>query len=1434
MSSSLFHTLGGLFGRTSSTPESNSAVTRSAASPVASSAAVLRRRSPPAPFALPDRGRPLPPSPHSPPAFQPAQLAFSPTPQRTFLPPGRKVGQVGRPPTFRPPITRDPPLPPVLPGGPDDYYDSDSGDSASRRSSKRMTGKITVANIIPDPPEGGRAIRLSRTVSAQNSLDAPTSTTTVVQRYEGPQRQWSELESMIFKTAEEFTKEAFAIAKTRNFSLLLTVDRSTKSLAPFLHMRCASYTSGCPFILKLALAKDGRAWELKGEKSMDVGPNQRSYFTCKLHGTGSPSLGGTGAPKSSSSSVKAEPVEGKLTSTSSSSKLIAPKPSSTTSNLKSSITSSSSKASTSAPPPEHSSVVPRRGRGRPRKIFHIPDTSDSDDYTSTEENITRSAPTPSTQVSIAAPAAPSPLRRTSVPSERPPAPVPPAPRERGVPTVMVPFRQNKIKIRSGMASTNFDAVPPMAKRKRGRPQGGNIAKERALLQKVAREGRDSAGGEEGEGKRKRQKIYYAEATSEEEEESEGRSSVAVSVSISTEGSEVAVEQEEEESDGEFDREKIMAPPYERSLGLASIVRPALAPSPLNPHPNPGHHQHFRHPPPLAPPPSQIQYPPPPEVYAYFPYETTYLPPTATSYRPSILRNINGALGPSAPVPPDTTSASYEDWKAFLKALLPPAVASTSLSSNNAKIQLWEVFLPIVASPTIGVTVDEFWAESQECREALIAELTEVGRWDRVRFGERVRKEGLGIWTRMRAKATARDADKAATDKKNAAEEKEKQTLIEAHAVAVASKGKESSAVFVPSASTSRQGPAVPASSAIPDQSQTLTDPVPAVQKTHPRSTPQIPVAATIPSPIPIAATSPELSPPVLHPVPSPAPASPPAPAPGLSKDILPQPLPAKGVSTMGESKASSSEQNVKNIVVAPKEQLRHSPGDAPESVSTTSLIPESTSKSNNSSSALTSATKRRASDAPERPDRPRNDVKRPSLGTPSTSTTAAVQSSGSSNTDFSIGNLLREMKPIPPPRASTSTSVSVKGTPGSSSSHPSTKIVFSFGGQKPTPTLSSGAATAKVEQPLASTPSTSSPIPATMEAMKDLKFNKAAPRPSLSEIPGLGLPRPRSVTRRVWAEPSQPEPSAVDRNIPTPTPASAAAPSISVPSTSSSSPVVRSNMPSSSVQHQPPAVPPFSSRPSALPSAREASGRGAGMFSQPPSSTPVSTPPVRITASGLVITPAGPSVTVSPQPPSLVPQTGTPSAPPTQPLSKEVATSGSANRLWGLSTRQPEYSNLIIRPIHPSPSAAASTAFGLPPRPAVSSPSTPSSLPPVRPAAITPAVSQASSITTPVSSMPFGLPNRVDVAPLPPSNPLLSASFGPSISSPGFAPIAKASYNGPGTGVRSQAPPPTSNGPNAGGSRPSGPSAQASSSQSSTKGVYERRVPVRRREQSVE
>lgn len=127
-----------------------------------------------------------------------------------------------------------------------------------------------------------------------------------------------------------------------------------------------------------------------------------------------------------------------------------------------------------------------------------------------------------------------------------------------------------------------------------------------------------------------------------------------------------------------------------------------------------------------------------------PHHTLHSPSTAStsaqphqpqeSYLPSY-RHILVAPPPQPPTAPRPSllpkSSSLEAWTTYLTALDPTLVD----------------FAPILAAPTMALSPESFFAESEEMRMALIEvlEVEQVGVWPRLRLKSRIKERGEKVW-----------------------------------------------------------------------------------------------------------------------------------------------------------------------------------------------------------------------------------------------------------------------------------------------------------------------------------------------------------------------------------------------------------------------------------------------------------------------------------------------------------------------------------------------------------------------------------------------------------------------------------------------------------------------------------------------------------------
>ncbi|KAK4705973.1 hypothetical protein P7C70_g212, partial [Phenoliferia sp. Uapishka_3] len=151
----------------------------------------------------------------------------------------------------------------------------------------------------------------------------------------------------------------------------------------------------------------------------------------------------------------------------------------------------------------------------------------------------------------------------------------------------------------------------------------------------------------------------------------------------------------------FDREKILAPPFQRSMGLSTLVAPAL---------------------------SAIA-----KDTVSYGIPLSQVPIPALSYRPSVLAPVVKP-SPYARASDEPPSKTIYSWTSFLKAL-----DST----------LVDPFAIILSSSFIDVSPVSFFEESEEMRIALIDELEGVGKWAKVRLKTKIIERGVAVWTAVK-------------------------------------------------------------------------------------------------------------------------------------------------------------------------------------------------------------------------------------------------------------------------------------------------------------------------------------------------------------------------------------------------------------------------------------------------------------------------------------------------------------------------------------------------------------------------------------------------------------------------------------------------------------------------------------------------------------
>ncbi|KAM0754908.1 hypothetical protein T439DRAFT_377316 [Meredithblackwellia eburnea MCA 4105] len=703
MTSSLLHTLVNIF---SQSPSASDSTKQRPDISLSTSGA-------PTPHHPRSPARPTPPGPRSPKGLSFARFQFIPRSLPEFKPPRRATGSLGRPLTFRPPKHRIPSLPPILPVDPAEaefrfYYsdsDEESMDERTRKAQSSMVHKVTVENIIPDLPEGGRAIRLSR-VSSSGHLGSSShwsGAPSLAEIHTGTKREWKELENILFHSPEEFKKMAFDIARTRNTPLLIAADRTSKLISPHMHLTCPhlpvkvkpasgngqvqpeSRPQGLP---KTAITSVSQSYS-KPEPTQKFRPDKFNLFT-----------------------LSAPPLP---------------------------------KADREAPPPEVQIAKPRRGRPPKSAKHYVVTVSESESEEEAESPVLGQSRSQSAFLKSGLSTAETKPNGASSNAtrveEKEDSDLVEAPKKRG------PGRPPG---RKRMMDLERERKEVRRKEEREKHQAEELERERER-ERNKRKYTTATLALNG-GQRKRRKINYEEATSDEDEDVDVDENEDETDS-STSHEEAAMQSEDDGMD--FHRENNLPPPYERSLGLVHILRPALSHSKRVDANPAGSHSTTGPFPPCQP----LQ----PQEWSS---GKSQLSPPLTDFRPSILGALNGLPRPAMAYPtataPDPTSQTYQDWQAFLAQLLSPSLKSAAplrdhTCSDNTSVPgqqhaaplLRDVFLPLLASPAVGVTLDDFWRESAECREALIGELRELVRWDRVRFAERVRKEGKEVWKAMR-------------------------------------------------------------------------------------------------------------------------------------------------------------------------------------------------------------------------------------------------------------------------------------------------------------------------------------------------------------------------------------------------------------------------------------------------------------------------------------------------------------------------------------------------------------------------------------------------------------------------------------------------------------------------------------------------------------
>ncbi|KAK4053201.1 hypothetical protein OIV83_001936 [Microbotryomycetes sp. JL201] len=148
--------------------------------------------------------------------------------------------------------------------------------------------------------QGSLARSLSGSVPPAETMDRKPAP--IVQPPLSNYQEWSKLENIVFSTPKGFTSLVFEIASNLGMVVVVTDDRTTKAQSAYMHITCAYRRAGCPFILKLAKAKEG-GWVLRPQNPppSDVPSDAklaRSNYNCvhppkdELGSSLHPSLGG--------------------------------------------------------------------------------------------------------------------------------------------------------------------------------------------------------------------------------------------------------------------------------------------------------------------------------------------------------------------------------------------------------------------------------------------------------------------------------------------------------------------------------------------------------------------------------------------------------------------------------------------------------------------------------------------------------------------------------------------------------------------------------------------------------------------------------------------------------------------------------------------------------------------------------------------------------------------------------------------------------------------------------------------------------------------------------------------------------------------------------------------------------------------------------------
>ncbi|KAM0792634.1 hypothetical protein ACM66B_005291 [Microbotryomycetes sp. NB124-2] len=97
-------------------------------------------------------------------------------------------------------------------------------------------------------------------------------------------KAWSALEDIVFSNPKGFTSLVFQVASDLGMVVVVTDDRTSKLQSAYMHITCAYRRSGCPFILKLAKAREG-GWVMRPQNPPPTNnPNDaklaRSNYKC--------------------------------------------------------------------------------------------------------------------------------------------------------------------------------------------------------------------------------------------------------------------------------------------------------------------------------------------------------------------------------------------------------------------------------------------------------------------------------------------------------------------------------------------------------------------------------------------------------------------------------------------------------------------------------------------------------------------------------------------------------------------------------------------------------------------------------------------------------------------------------------------------------------------------------------------------------------------------------------------------------------------------------------------------------------------------------------------------------------------------------------------------------------------------------------------------